>query len=140
MALPLEQEIARLRADGFSDDAIKDHFAAQRNGSSPNATGGPYVQPPFSGPLANANAVFSHARAKIPGLKQDAATVLNRASKPGARAKSLLTLSGVAVLIAALGYVVYQEVIIHIVNAPPTSTAQRTAAEEQAAAAHAQSC
>jgi hypothetical protein len=139
MALPLEQEIARLRAAGFSDEQIRHHFR-QDGGSSSKPAGGAPILNPMSGFLGNASAVFSHVRAIIPGLQKAATTVFNSDATRSARARSAGILIGVTVIVAALGFGLHQEWQQHIISATAIAEMNVIKAREEAASAHAQSC
>ncbi len=135
---PLDAERARLRAKGLTDEEISRVFINRESfgGGSQQPTGAPPIQGNMTGVLGNASAALSHARGAIPAIKTDFANLSNRAAPSSSRAKSAGVLAGVAVIVAVLGYVIYQEYQIHIVYAPITAAeqAQKAISDAQAAA------
>jgi hypothetical protein len=134
-------ERAKLRAEGW-DEAQANEILMRRAaaGTAQQPAGGAPAQGPMSGVLGNVSAVVSHATAAIPVLEAERATLFNPTAPAKSRARSFVVLAFAAVIAAALGFVIYQEWQIHVVNAPITAAGQAEQAAEQAASAHAQSC
>ena len=137
---PLDAERARLRAKGWSDDKIeKILFEREVAGSQQSpAAGAAPVQGNMTGVLGNASAALSHARGAIPALKSEVANLSDPNAPPQARAKSAVVLACAALIVAVLGYALYQEWQIHIVNAPITATGQATKTTAEACSARMQ--
>ena len=117
-------ERARLRAKGWSEDKIeKILFEREVAGSQPSqAAGAGPGQGNMTGVLGNASAVLSHAKGAIPAIQSNIAKVADPAAPPAARTQSAVVLAFVAVIVAVVGYAIYQEWQQHIVNATITST------------------
>jgi hypothetical protein len=126
MATPLDAERARLRALGLTEDEVSRLLNPKESGgNSQQAAGAAPVQgQPMSGVLGNASAVLSHATGKLTGLKDHLATLFNPTAPAKSRAKSFAVLAFAAAIAVVLGYVLYQEYQINIVNAPITATQQ----------------
>jgi hypothetical protein len=94
---------------------------------------------PMAGVLGNANAVLSHARGTIPVVKENFANLSDGSAPRRSRALSGVILAGVAVVVVALGYAIYQEWQIHIISATITAAeqARKTKADADAAEANA---
>jgi hypothetical protein len=133
---PLDAERERWRKDGYTDAEISQILINRASGSgSPQPWGAASAPGTMTGVLGNASAVLSHAKGTIPVIQSNIANVADPAAPPSARAKSAVVVAFAAVIVAVLGYAVYQEWTIHIINAPLTAAAQRLKAETEAKAA-----
>ena len=134
----LEAERERFRAEGWTEDDIRQWLIQKElQKSSPAAAAASFSAPqmPMAGVLGNASAVLSHVGQTIPVVKKNFANLSDGSAPRKSRAKSAAILAGVVVIVAALGYAIYQEWQIHIVNAPLTAAAQAQKAQAEAAVA-----
>ncbi len=136
MAAPLDAERARLRALGLTEAEVSQVLINQASGlGSPQPAGVVPVQGNMTGVLGNASAVLSHARGALPAIKAELGNLSDSTAPAKSRGISTLKLAGVALIVTVLGYAIYQEWQIHIVNAPITAAAQAQKANAEAAVA-----
>jgi hypothetical protein len=133
MATPLDAEREKLRAQGYTEAEISQILINQASGlGSQQPAGAAPVQGNMTGVLGNASAALSHARGAIPLLKGEVANLSNPDAPRPSRAKSAAVVASAAVIAAVLGYAIYQEWQIHIVNAPNTAAGQASQAANDA--------
>ena len=132
----VDAQRARLRAEGYTEAEISQILINQASGiGSQQPAGAAPVQGNMTGVLGNASAALSHARGTIPVLKGEVANLSNPTAPRSSRAKSAAVVVSAAVVAAVLGYAIYQEWQIHIVNAPITAAAEAQKAAAAAAVA-----
>jgi hypothetical protein len=117
MATPLDEERARLREAGYTDEEISRYFVERLRGEgqAPATGGGAAPQGNMSGVLGNANAVLGHVRATIPVVASATANLSNPAASPGSRFKSAVVLAGIGLIVCVLGFAIWQEWQQHII-------------------------
>jgi hypothetical protein len=125
----LDAERARLRSAGYTDAEISQILIA-RASPQPAAAG----QGALSNALSSIVAVASHARAIIPNLRKDVATMFDGAAAASARAGATASLAVKAIVILVLGYAAWQEWKIHIIYASEQSEAEAFIKHQQACA------
>lgn len=135
-ASPLDAERAKLRKDGYTDAEISQILIARASGSSQQSAGAG-GQGVLSNTLNSIVAVAGHARAALPSFKRDFAAIFSRDSSAAARAGASVALALKAIVIAVLGYAVWQEWQQHIISATEIAAiqARKLRAEECSARA-----
>jgi hypothetical protein len=106
----LDAERARLRGAGYTDAEVS-QILISRASQQPAAAG----QGALSNALSSIVAVVGHARALIPTLRKDVATVFDGGATAPERAGATASLAVRAVVVLVLGYAAWQEWQIHIV-------------------------
>lgn len=124
---PLDAERTRLRKDGYTDAEISQILIARASGGSPQSIGAG-GQGVLSNVLSSLMAVWTHARAALPSVRKDVATIFDGAAPTPARAGASASLAVKAVVIAVLGYAAWQEWNQHII-----SNTEKVAADAQRA-------
>jgi hypothetical protein len=123
----LDAERERLRKAGYTDAEISKYFIERLHAGSQQSPAAAPTQGTMTGVLGNASAVLSHAKGTIPVIQSNIANVADPAASPSSRARSTAVLALVAVIVAVLGYAIYQEWTIHIINAAAISRAETQA-------------
>jgi hypothetical protein len=124
----LDAERTRLRSAGYTDAEISQILIARAAQQPAGASQGA-----LSNVLSSIVAVASHARAIIPNLRKDVATVFDGAATASTRAGAVASLAVKATVVIVLGYAVWQEWGQHILSSP-------TIAQYQAIKAKADAC
>lgn len=130
---PLDAERARLRKEGYTEAEVSQILIQRAVGGASQQPAGAWApQGTMTGVLGNASAVLSHARGTIPAIKSDLANLSNAAAPPKSRAKSAAVLAFAAVVVAVLGYAIYQEWQQHIISATERAKAEACSARVKA--------
>jgi tetratricopeptide (TPR) repeat protein len=139
MATPLDEERARLREAGYTDEEISRYFVERLRGEgqAPATGGGAAPQGNMSGVLGNANAVLGHVRATIPVVTSATANLSNPAAPAKSRLKSAAVLVGIGLIVCVLGFAIWQEWQQHIIAATEIQNSQVRKIQAEADAARA---
>ncbi len=128
---PLGAERERLRKAGYTDAEISQILIQRAVGGTSQQPAAP-AQGTMTGVLGNASAVLSHARGTIPAIQSNIANVSNPAAPPTSRVRSAAFVALAAVIVAVLGYAIYQEWQQHIVSATEIAAQQAREAKAKA--------